>query len=106
MITVKGWTKSYRARTCAKNWQYSRNWSPAPLRLSIPRRYATHVPIHNAPTPHRRAAVTPYRRILKRFEDVRRILGKRSLTLAEKILYSHLDHPEESLLSNPGNGKN
>lgn len=34
-----------------------------------------------------------------------KILGKRTrLTLAEKILYSHLDNPEESLLSGTHNG--
>ena len=37
--------------------------------------------------------------------DVRRILGPtRDLTLAEKILYSHLDNPEDSLLTNTQNG--
>lgn len=36
---------------------------------------------------------------------MRRILGSnRKLTLSEKILYSHLDNPEESLLSNTNNG--
>ena len=39
------------------------------------------------------------------FKTVRKILGTRAqLTLAEKILYSHLDNPEESLLSNTQNG--
>ena len=38
---------------------------------------------------------------------MRRILGSsRQLTLAEKILYSHLDNPEEALLSNTDNGLN
>ncbi len=38
-------------------------------------------------------------------QEVRNILGtSRKLTLAEKILYSHLDNPEESLLSNTQNG--
>jgi len=38
---------------------------------------------------------------------VRRILGStRQLTLAEKILYSHLDNPEESLLSGTDHGLN
>lgn len=32
--------------------------------------------------------------------------SSRQLTLAEKILYSHLDNPEESLLSNTDNGLN
>ncbi|KAI9671779.1 MAG: aconitate hydratase [Alyxoria varia] len=47
----------------------------------------------------------PYRKILNKFSEVRRILGtSRELTLAEKILYSHLDTPEESLLTNTSNG--
>ena len=32
--------------------------------------------------------------------------SSRPLTLAEKILYSHLDNPEEALLSNTDNGRN
>jgi homoaconitase len=36
---------------------------------------------------------------------VRKVLGKQRLTLAEKILYSHLDNVEESLLSNTNNGR-
>ncbi|KHJ33614.1 putative aconitate mitochondrial [Erysiphe necator] len=47
----------------------------------------------------------PYARLKKRLSQVRKILGdSRKLTLAEKILYSHLDNPEESLLSNTDNG--
>jgi homoaconitase len=42
---------------------------------------------------------------LKRLESVRRILPDRPLTLAEKILYSHLESPEESLLTNTNNGR-
>jgi hypothetical protein len=48
----------------------------------------------------------PYKKLLGRLEEVRRVLGSgRQLTLAEKILYSHLDNPEESLLTNTNNGK-
>ncbi|KAF1939732.1 mitochondrial aconitate hydratase-like protein [Clathrospora elynae] len=48
----------------------------------------------------------PYQKLLSRLEEVRRVLGpSRQLTLAEKILYSHLDSPEESLLSNTNNGR-
>ncbi|KAH7094732.1 mitochondrial aconitate hydratase-like protein [Paraphoma chrysanthemicola] len=48
----------------------------------------------------------PYPKLLGRLKEVRRVLGSsRQLTLAEKILYSHLDNPEESLLSNTNNGK-
>lgn len=44
---------------------------------------------------------------MKRLGEVRRVLGdSRKLTLAEKNLYSHLDNPEESLLSNTDNGLN
>lgn len=46
----------------------------------------------------------PYQKILKNFEIVRTILGSRQLTLAEKILYSHLDNAEDSLLTNTNNG--
>lgn len=38
----------------------------------------------------------PYEKLLDRLEEVRRILD-RPLTLSEKILYSHLANPEESL---------
>lgn len=47
----------------------------------------------------------PYAKIIKNLHAVRGILGAdRRLTLAEKILYSHLDNPEDSLLSNTQNG--
>ncbi|KAI4125391.1 MAG: hypothetical protein LQ338_004284 [Usnochroma carphineum] len=47
----------------------------------------------------------PYAKIIKNLRNVRRILGTdRRLTLAEKILYSHLDNAEDSLLSNTQNG--
>ncbi|KAK6906444.1 aconitate hydratase, mitochondrial [Kwoniella mangroviensis CBS 8886] len=48
----------------------------------------------------------PYPRLLKTLDQVRDVLPKGSkLTLAEKILYSHLRNPEESLGGNGGNGK-
>jgi homoaconitase len=69
------------------------------------RRYAVHS--HSGPTPRRRAAIPPYKKILLQFEEVRRVLGSsRKLTLAEKILYSHLDNVEESLLTGTDGGKN
>lgn len=47
----------------------------------------------------------PYARINQKLQEVRKVLGAdRQLTLAEKILYSHLESPEESLLSNTQNG--
>ncbi|KAL1996939.1 hypothetical protein VTN49DRAFT_7804 [Thermomyces lanuginosus] len=50
--------------------------------------------------------IPPYPKIIQNLEQVRRILGQqRALTLAEKILYAHLDNAEESLLSNTNNGR-
>ncbi|SZF01063.1 unnamed protein product [Blumeria hordei] len=49
----------------------------------------------------------PYAKLTEKLSLVRRLLGDaRKLTLAEKILFSHLDDPEESLLSNSDNGRN
>ncbi|EPS35687.1 hypothetical protein H072_10867 [Dactylellina haptotyla CBS 200.50] len=48
-------------------------------------------PNHDARTP-------PYEKLRKNYETVRRVLGAgQHLTLAEKILYSHLENPEETL---------
>lgn len=70
------------------------------------RNYATHATVPSSST-RRRAAIPPYQKILKGFEDVRSILGSsHKLTLAEKILYAHLDNVEESLLDGTNNGKN
>lgn len=79
-----------------------------PLDLGTRTRHRTYA-VHASATqqPRRQAAIPPYQKILKTFEDVRSILGsKRKLTLAEKILYAHLDNPEESLLTGTDNGKN
>ncbi|KAF4962873.1 hypothetical protein FSARC_9070 [Fusarium sarcochroum] len=46
-----------------------------------------------------------YEKLYTKYTDVRRVLGKQRLTLAEKILYSHLDNPEDSLLNNTDNGR-
>ncbi|ORY68976.1 aconitase family-domain-containing protein [Pseudomassariella vexata] len=51
--------------------------------------------------------IPPYMNTLQKYEKVREILGQaRALTLAEKILYSHLDNPEESLMTNTDGGRN
>ncbi|KIX94504.1 uncharacterized protein Z520_09890 [Fonsecaea multimorphosa CBS 102226] len=73
-------------------------------RPSYHRGYATLQ--QSQPPMRRRAAVPPYQKILKTFEDVRDILPRRKLALAEKILYSHLDNPSESLLTGTDNGEN
>ncbi|KAL1959240.1 hypothetical protein VTO42DRAFT_2746 [Malbranchea cinnamomea] len=57
-------------------------------------------------TNHEDSRMPPYEKILKNLKNVRRTLGpERSLTLAEKILYSHLADVEESLLTGTNNGK-
>ncbi|KAJ9660445.1 aconitate hydratase [Neophaeococcomyces mojaviensis] len=76
-----------------------------PLDLGRRRRYAVHATPSQS-SARRKAAVPPYQKILSGFEDVRIVLGSsRKLTLAEKILYAHLDNIEESLLQNTNNGK-
>lgn len=50
--------------------------------------------------------IPPYPKIVRNLDQVRKVLGtERALTLAEKILYAHLDNPEESLLSGTNNGR-
>ncbi|RYP84084.1 hypothetical protein DL770_005256 [Monosporascus sp. CRB-9-2] len=50
--------------------------------------------------------IPPYLKLAKNYEKVKEVLGKgRALTLAEKILYSHLDNTEESLLTNTNGGR-
>lgn len=46
-----------------------------------------------------------YETLYSKYAEVRRVLGARRLTLAEKILYSHLDRPEENLLDNTNGGR-
>ncbi|CAM1501112.1 Fc.00g102740.m01.CDS01 [Cosmosporella sp. VM-42] len=46
-----------------------------------------------------------YEKLYNKYAEVRRVLGKQRLTLAEKILYSHLHNVEDSLLSNTDNGR-
>lgn len=49
--------------------------------------------------------IPQYPKLVRKLGEVRSILGfDRALTLAEKILYSHLDRPQESLLSGTQNG--
>jgi homoaconitase len=62
------------------------------------RSFATHAPL---PEKQCSSITPPYAALLRNLEEVRKILN-RPLTLAEKILYSHLIEPEKSL----GNGRN
>ncbi|KAK4453832.1 putative aconitate hydratase mitochondrial precursor [Podospora aff. communis PSN243] len=47
-----------------------------------------------------------YETLYNKYSEVRRVLGAQRLTLAEKILYSHLDNVEESLLTDTAGGRN
>lgn len=48
----------------------------------------------------------PYAKLLRNLHEVRRLLPDQKLTLAEKILYSHLnENAEESLLTNTNGGR-
>jgi hypothetical protein len=48
----------------------------------------------------------PYGKLLKNLHEVRKLLPNQKLTLAEKIVYSHLgENAEESLLSNTNGGR-
>lgn len=59
------------------------------------RTLATHASL---PTKDCTSITPPYPRLLQTLDKVRGVLGKDAkLTLAEKILYSHLRNPEESL---------
>lgn len=55
----------------------------ASLTTQIPAEYITRTP--------------PYAKLIEKLTQVKRILNDKPLTLAEKILYSHLVNPEESL---------
>ncbi|EGX96921.1 aconitate hydratase [Cordyceps militaris CM01] len=46
-----------------------------------------------------------YERLFNKYTEVRRVLAGQRLTLAEKILYSHLHDVEDSLLTNTDNGR-
>lgn len=66
--------------------------------------------VTNTTDPRRRLSTArslppTYERLFNKYSEVRRVLGKQRLTLAEKILYSHLDNVEESLLGNTDNGR-
>lgn len=71
----------------------------AACRVLSRRTLATHAPLAEKDC----SSITPpYPALMKKLELVREILNNRPLTLAEKILYSHLHDPEKSLA---GGGK-
>ncbi|KAJ3561978.1 hypothetical protein NPX13_g8740 [Xylaria arbuscula] len=68
--------------------------------VARPRSFAT--PTFDTSNPR----IPPYLKLVKNYEKVKEVLGRGSaLTLAEKILYSHLDNAEDSLLTNTNGGR-
>ncbi|KAG1834548.1 aconitate hydratase [Suillus variegatus] len=66
---------------------------------TLRRSLATHTPFYEKDC----SSITPpYAQLIGKLEHVRELLNNRPLTLAEKILYSHLNDPEKSL---SGGGK-
>ncbi|PSR83488.1 aconitase family-domain-containing protein [Coniella lustricola] len=68
------------------------------------------LPLRRLPSTSRRLSTGPalppsYETLYNKYAEVRRVLGAQRLTLAEKILYSHLDKPEENLLTNTNGGR-
>lgn len=59
-----------------------------------PRPFATHAPL---PEKDCTSITPPYQKLLQNLSTVRKILGNRPLTLAEKILYSHVYEPERTI---------
>ena len=59
-----------------------------------PRSFATHASL---PEKDCTSITPPYQTLLQNLSTVRRILGNRPLTLAEKILYSHVYEPERTI---------
>lgn len=63
-------------------------------RTPLRRHFATHAPL---PEKNCTSITPPYSALIEKLSLVRKLLNGRPLTLAEKILYSHLHDPEKSL---------
>ncbi|ODV61293.1 aconitate hydratase ACO2 [Ascoidea rubescens DSM 1968] len=66
------------------------------------RSLATSAPVLEVPQEFK-SRTPPYQKLISNLNNVRKILNDTPLTLAEKILYSHLVNPEESLSAFNGN---
>ncbi|KAF3935779.1 hypothetical protein ABW20_dc0105229 [Dactylellina cionopaga] len=81
----------------------SRLSSKLPQRGILLRKSSTFATISTIPKVHPNcdARTPPYDKLRRNYETVRRVLGSgQPLTLAEKILYSHLENPEATLAGN------
>ena len=74
-----------RARTVLSGSVSRRALATQALNFSVPPEYQSRTP--------------PYSKLINNLSTVKKILKNQPLTLAEKILYSHLCNPEESLTS-------
>jgi len=73
-------------------------------RQQLNRRFATIVNSPKLPFDATCSSVTPpYTKLVSNLKTVKRVLDNEPLTLAEKILYSHLTDVEESLAAGKGN---
>lgn len=70
----------------------------AASRVNIKRRLATHAKFPPV-TKELASRIPPYAKLLDNLSKVKKITNDAPLTLAEKILYSHLCDPEESIVS-------
>ncbi|KMU72662.1 aconitate hydratase [Coccidioides immitis RMSCC 3703] len=88
-------------------WRHSAGTARAIAQCSPFRRYRSFATEATTPArPQVPSRSPPYPKILNKLNEVRRVLGsERPLTLAEKVVYSHLDNVEESLLTGTQNGK-
>lgn len=68
-------------------------------RRHLAKRALRRTPASHAPYPEKDCSTItpPYERLIENLGRVRNILGDRPLTLAEKILYSHIEDPERTL---------
>lgn len=64
------------------------------MKTSCRRSLATHAPL---PEKDCSSITPPYTQLLERLAVVRELLGDRPLTLAEKILYSHIADPRKTI---------
>lgn len=97
-----------RARACISPRRHPANFFalPGALRALVNTQHRSLATPSSAPpvSGDEAARTPPYAKLLRRLHEVRRVLPTRPLTLAEKILFSHLDNAEESLLEGTRNG--
>lgn len=79
---------------------------PSSLRRLVVQRRGLATTVDSPVSSNVDARTPPYTKLLQNLQQVRKILpDQQPLTLAEKILFSHLANAEESLLENTNNGR-